>query len=85
MVQSDTEATSLFPFIFILVGVLKSNKMTMNLLKRFWSIASPKMLGKCKTGVGINPPQPDEKPKQKGVPQAMTPGVVLGRWKGYPR
>jgi hypothetical protein len=40
----------------------------MNLLKSFWSIASPKMLGKCKTGVSINLPQLDKKPKQKGVP-----------------
>jgi hypothetical protein len=56
-------ATSPFPFMFIWVGVLKSNKVTINLLKSFWSIASPNMLGMCKAGVSINPRQPDKKPR----------------------
>ena len=46
----------------------------MNLLKSFWSFASPKMLGKCKAGVGINPRQPAKKLRQEGR--------VLGWFKG---
>jgi hypothetical protein len=53
----------------------------MNLLKSFWSIVSPKLLEKCKTGVSINPPQPVKKPKRRVSGRAMTLGMVLGGWK----
>ena len=78
LAQSDTVATSLFPFIFIMGSCAEIKQGDNESFEGFWSIASPEMLGKCKTGVSINPPQPDKKPEQKGI---MTPGMVLGGWK----